>query len=177
MDNPDNLYQQFIRENPDSKVSKECFRQIWMLRQAELSKKPSVVDVPLDEKVIYRSNEEHALKTNEDSVRVENWRRAKKLEDNRALAKLLAKLHQNVGKSCQDHLKSLCSSAMHPTSPTMSMQEFANKTIDMCRDNVVDEEMSLEIELGLREYFANLLAASIESFGSGSSTKLNSIFS
>ena len=167
MEEVDVLYHQYLRENPDSKLSVVSFRQIWMLRQAELKSKPRAIDAAVDDKVMFRSEQQHSAKTKEDNIRVEKLCSENKRKNDRILAKLLAQLHQSVGVSCRDNLKMLCKSAMHPTSPTLSMQDFANKVIDICRDDVIDEENSLEIEVGLREVFANLLAVPVDSFGSG----------
>ena len=161
------LYQRFKRENPDSKITPAIFQQIWKTRQEELNRRPAVLDIPLDQTVLYKSDSEHTERTEKDNARVECWRRHKKSENDRLFAKLLARLHEKLETSFQESLRCLCSSAMHPTVPTLSMKDFANKIMDLCREHVVNEEDSLEIELELREYFANLLALPIDSFGSG----------
>jgi hypothetical protein len=169
MDDVKCLYERYILENPDSKISLVHFQQIWKCRQAELMKKPLVKDIPVDEKVLYKTDTESRSITKADDLRIQNWRRTRKEDEDREFSKLLAKLHQQLQKSSQDNLKQMCTAAMQHNPPTMSMSDFANKTVDLCREQISDEEVSLEIEVGLREHFANVLAVPLDSFGSGDS--------
>ena len=161
------LYDRYISENPDSKISLVHFQQIWKCRQAELMRRPMAKDIPVDEKVLYKSDTESSLSAKADDLRIQNLRRTRKEDEDREFSKLLAKMHQQLQKSSQDNFRQMCISAMQHNPPTMSMSDFANRTVDLCREQISDEEVSLEIELGLREHFANVLAVSLDSFGSG----------
>ena len=163
------LYERYILENPDSKISLLHFQQIWQCRQAELMRKPVVKDIPVDEKVLYKTDTESSSIAKADDLRVQTWRRTRKEDEDREFSKLLAKMHQQLETTGQDKLRHICSAAMQHNPPTISMSDFANRTVDLCREQISDEEASLEIELGLREYFANVLSVSVDSFGSGAS--------
>jgi len=157
----------FKLENPSAKLTAEQFKQILIMRRMEVERekmKSDMSKISINEESLAVKPSEADSAAERESDRLAHTRQRREAAANHALAKLLAQLHSCLPPSQQAELITATRGALKDHPPTVTMPDFANAVVAMCRGHAPDDEGGLDMEVGFREWFAEALDVPAESF-------------
>eukprot|EP00960_Hanusia_phi_P066734 766462-Hanusia_phi.AAC.4 len=155
----------FKKENQNSSITFEHFKQIYAYRQGEKRKQPDTSNIPIDDSSLFKTEKQiEKMQTMEQRL-AERRSHNLKMTSKENLCRCLSKIYVQVGEHQQLELKQRFRQLMELKDGNYRTDEFANFVLELVNNlPAKDSPANIELELEFRAIFADLLSVSLDVF-------------